>query len=471
MKTRKSIISLLCAAALLLSFSGCSTLNSYLGDYFAESKEAVLLRLTQYVDGRQPTSANVTMDMTLTSLRSGEPACINVSLAHHAQIASETESYGESTLSYTVNDLEATDSMQVYNLPEDGKLLTFTHIDSTDRWFRSEAPLPEQQPEPTPAPTPAPAEGEAAEATEPEVTIPEAYSFLLLEEGTQTLNDQTVYVLSGSIDGEDCAALLLDAPILDALTARLLSAAPKGTNPSAINLKVPDYSKLTADVLLYLNKESCAPVKVDLTLSGMNLLIAEFMKLLPEQATAFLGSSVTIEPIHITLSDIGFDPVTIPEVTEEARIMAMQESLDPDQGDGTYVLQQHGDSIIITAQSGWSVSELGYCFAGFHNPDRTRSAFYELYSNTTAEEFIAQVESGMIPAMEAHELTVTTEAGEPIGDYQTHIIKGDAVNVYLAYRAVGNSLLGIYAEDSSGANITSVLTPLLNSVADHQIEY
>ena len=137
----------------------------------------------------------------------------------------------------------------------------------------------------------------------------------------------------------------------------------------------------------------------------------------------------------------------------------------------TGCLQQHGDSIKITAQSGWSVSELGYCFAGFHNPDRTRSAFYELYSNTTAEEFIAQVESGMIPAMEAHELTVTTEADEPIGDYQTHIIKGDAVNVYLAYRAVGNSLLGIYAEDSSGANITSVLTPLLNSVADHQIEY
>ena len=469
MKTRTSMISLLCIAALLLSLSGCATLNSYLGGYFAESKEAVLLRLTQYVDGRQPTSANLSMDMTITSLQNGEPACINVSLEHHAQIASETDSYGESTLSYSVNDLETTDSTQVYNFAEDGKLLTFTHVDSTDRWFRSKAPLPEQQPEPTPAPIPAPAEGE--EATEPEVTISEAYGFLLLEEGTQTIDDQTVYVLSGSIDGEDCAALLQNAPLLDALTARLLSASAKGTNPSAINLKAPDYSKLTADVLLYLNKESCAPVQIDLTLSGMNLLIAEFMKLLPEQAAAFLGSSVTIEPIRITLSDISFDPVTIPEVTEEARILAMQESLDPDQGDGTYVLQQHGDSIKITAQTGWTVSELGYCFAGFHNPDRTRSVFYELYPNTTAEEFIAQVEDGMIPAMEAHELTVTTASGEPIGDYQTHVIKGDALNVYLAYRTVGNSLLGIYAEDSSGANLTAVLTPLLDSVADHQIEY
>lgn len=467
MKTRKSIISLLCVAALLLSFSGCDSLSGY----FAESKDAVLLRLTQYVDGRQPTSATVAMDMTITSLRSNEPACIAVSMENRVLVASETESYGESTLFYSVNDAETTDSTQVYNFAEDGKLLTFTHVDSTDRWFRSEVPLPEQQPEPTPTPTPAPAEGEAAEAAEPEITIPEAYSFLLLEEGTQTIDDQTVYVLSGSIDGEDCAALLQDDLILDALTARLLSASAKGTNPSAINLKAPDYSKLTADVLLYLNKESCAPVKVELTLSGMNLLVTDFMKLLPEQASAFLGTAVTIEPIRITLSDISYDPVTIPEVTEEARILAMQESLDPDQGDGTYVLQQHGDSVKITAQAGWTVSELGYCFAGFHNPDRTRSAFYELYPNTTAEEFIAQVEDGMIPAMEAHELTVTTAAGEPIGDYQTHIIKGDAVNVYLAYRTVGNSLLGIYAEDSSGANLTAVLTPLLNSVTDHQIEY
>lgn len=471
MKTRKSIISLLCAAALLLSFSGCATIDSYLGDYFVESKDAVLLRLTQYVDGRQPTAATVAMDMTITSLRSNEPACINVSMENRVLIASETESYAESTLSYSVNDTETTDSTQVYNFSEDGKLLTFTHVGSTDRWFRSEIALPEQQPTPTPAPTPAPADGEASEAAEPEITIPETYSFLLLEEGTQTLDEQTVYVLSGSIDGEDCAALLQDGPILDALTARLLSASPKGTNPSAINLKAPDYSKLTADVLVYLNKVSCAPVKIELTLSGMNLLVADFMKLLPEQATAFLGSSVTIDPIRITMSDISFDPVTIPEVTEEARILAMQESLDPDQGDGTYVLQQRGDSVKITAQAGWTVSELGYCFAGFHNPDRTRSAFYELYPNTTGEEFIAQVEAGMIPAMEAHELTVTTAAGEPIGDYQTHIIKGDALNVYLAYRTVGNSLLGIYSEDSSGANITSVLTPLLDSVADHQIEY
>lgn len=464
MKTRKSLIFLLCVAALLLSFGGCASLSGY----FAESKDTVLLRLAQYVAGRQPTSATVEMDMTVTSLRSGEPACINVSLKHHARIASETESYAESTLSYSVNDSETTDSTQVYNFEEDGKLLTFTHIDSTDRWFRSETPLPEQQPEPTPAPTAAPAEGEAAES---EPTIPKAYGFLLLEEGTQALNEQTVYVLSGTVDAEECAALLQDSPILDALTARLLSAASKGTDPNAVDLKNLDFSALTADVIVYLNKETCAPVQMELTLSGVNLLMADFMKLLPAQAAAFLGISVTMEPIRITLSDIGFDSVTIPEVTEEARILAMQESLDPDQGDGTYVLQQHGDCIKITAQSGWTISELGYCFAGFHNSDRTRSAFYELYPNTTGEDFIAQVESGMIPALEAHELTVTTVSGDPIGDYQTHIIKGDAVNVYLAYRAVGDSLLGIYAEDSSGASMTAVLTPLLDSVADHQIEY
>lgn len=467
MKMRKSIICLLCAGALLLSLCGCASLS----DFFAESKDTVLLRLTQYVDGRQPTSATVAMDLTLTVLHSDEPVSITVSMENRTLIASETDSYGESTLTYSVNGAEATDSTQVYNLAEDGKLLTFTHVDSSDRWFRSEGPLPEQQTEPTPAPTPVPAEGETAEAAEPALTVSEKYSFLLLEEGTQMLNEQTVYVLTGTVDGEDCAALLQNSPILDALTARLQTTAAKGTDLSTIDLKNLDLSALTADVILYLNKESGAPVQAEVTISGGNLLVADLMNMLPPQATAFLGTSVTIEPIHMVLSDIGFDPVTIPEVTEEARILSMQESLDPDQGDGTYILQQHGDSVRITAQSGWTVSELGYCFAGFHNPDRTRSAYYELYLNTTAEEFIAQVEAGMIPAMEAHELTVTTAAGEPIGDYQTHSIMGDAVNVYLAYRTVGDSLLGIYAEDSSGAGMTSVLTPILDGVADHQIEY
>ena len=465
MKTRNSIICLLCAAALLLSLCGCSALSGF----FAETKEDVLLRLTEYVDGRNPTAATVTIDFAMTSELGDVPTDITISLENRTLIASETESYSEGEFSYTINDQEVSHSTQVYNFAENGSLLTFTHVDSTDRWFRSETPLPDLQTEVTP--TPAPTNSEGTDSAAAEVSIPEEYTSLLLEEGTQTLGDQEVYVLTGSVDGEVCKAFLLDSLNLDALTARLQSAASKGIDPNTINLKNLDFSTLTADIIVYLNKESCAPVQIELTLNGMNLLITDFMAMLPEQTAALLGSSVTIKPVRAVFTDISFDPVTIPQVTEESRIQAMQESFDPDQGDGSFVLQQYGDAVKITAQNKWSPTELGYCFAAFRNGDNTRSAHYELYQNMTGEDFIALVESGMIPAMEAQELTVTTAAGEAIGAYQTHSISGNGLNVYLAYRTVGNSLLGIYAEDSSGADLTAVLTPILEAVEDYQLEY
>ena len=448
MKTRNTIISLLCTAALLLSVSGCASLSSY----FPETKEDVLLRLTQYVDGRTPTSTAVAIDFTMASELNGEPAAISVSVENKTLIASDTNSYSEGEFSYTINDKEVRSNAQVYNFAEDGKLLTFTHMDSTDRWYKTEAAIPEQQSESAPA---------KAETDDAAVVIPELYSFLLLEEGTQTLGDVEVYLLTGSVEGEDCAELLQQLPVLSALTARLQNA----------DLSSLDFSALTADISVYLNKESCAPVQIEITVNGLNLLITDIMGMLPAQSAALLGSSVTTEPVRMVLSDIGFEPVTIPEVTEEMRIKAALDGFHPDQGDGTFVLHQYTDAVKITAQSKWSITQLGHSYAAFHNPDKTRSAFYELYENTTAEEFITLVKNGMVPALEAQDLTVTTADSEAIGDYQTYSICADGMNIYLAYRTVGNYLLGIYAEDSTGASLTSVLTPLLEAVEDYQLDY
>lgn len=462
MKRKQSIISLLCAAAMLLSLCGCSSL----GVFFAKSKHDVLLQLTQYIDGREPTAATVTLDLILNSEADGEPISSSLSLTNRTQMASETDSYGDGDFACRIGDQEYGGGVQVYNFTEDGKLLTFTHVDSGNSWFRSETELPEQLPAPTPKPTPVPEEGEAA-AT-PEVTVPEEYEFLLLEEGSHSLNGQEVYTLTGSVSGDSCKALLLDSLQLDALTARLLSSSD---DVASVNLKDLDFSALSADVTVYLDKMTCAPIQIELTLHGTNLLITHLMEMLPEQAAELLGSAVTVESFDAVISDISFEPVSVPKPDEEARMMAMQESFDPDRGDGTYILQQHGHSVKITAQNGWSATELGYCFAMFHNSDQTGSAHYMLYRDMTGEEFISLIESGMIPDMEAQEVEVTIAAGEPIGEYQTYGITGNGISVYLAYRTVGDCFLGIYAEDSTGAKLSSVLTPILAAVEDYQLEY
>jgi len=462
MKKMKSSVCLLCTAAIVLSLTGCTA-----------SKESVLRKLTQYVDGRTPTSATMTVDLALQADRDGQPAEFALSLDSSILAQSEAASYAEGEYTCTVNDTEVHDSAQVYNFTEEGKLLTFTHIDSADRWFRSEIALPTGS---APVVTPAPETEKSKDSpsfasvlNKTDVIIPQEYDFLLLEEGTQTLNDTEVYVLSGTLDGDACNSFLTESLLPQALAAGLQSFSSHEERLNAAQWNEPNYSVLSADVVLYLNKSDCSPVQIDVTVNGANLLIHDVLKLLPAHISDRIGNSIAMEPIHLVFTDIGYDAVTLPAVSEEARIMAMQESFDPDRGDGTYVLQQFGDAIKFTADSSWTATELGYCYAAFQNGNNSRAVHIELYRNTTAESFFDLVESGMIPAMTAVELTPVAAVGESIGDFQTHSITSNGVNVYSACRTVGDSLLGIYVQDSSKKGIDTVLKPILESVEEYQL--
>lgn len=448
MKLMKKFVCLLSITAMLLVCTGC------IEGFLAESKETVLLKLSEYIGDRTPTSATVALDFAMNTEINGTPTEIAVLLESSTLTPSETESYGEGSLICNFNGQEIRDGAQVYNFTEDGKLLTFTHVDSKDRWIGSESALPEQQP-----------------ASTPTLSLPETYGFLLLEEGSQPIGDVQAYTLTGSLDGEDCKTLLLDSLNLDALTARLQKLAPDGTDVSSIDLASLDYSPLSADVTVYLNKADCSLLQIEVTLNGANLLIGDFLSILPTHISTLFGHTVTVQPIHITFSEIGFDPVTVPPVPEEARLLAAQETFDPDRGDGSYVLQLHGNAIQFAAPTDLAVTKLGSAYAEFQNGNNSRAVHIELYRETPAETFFTSVENGMIPAMEAHELTPITASEAPIGDYQIRSITSNGVNIYAACRPIGKHLLGIYVQDSSGADCNSALASILSSIEDYIFDF
>ena len=45
------------------------------------------------------------------------------------------------------------------------------------------------------------------------------------------------------------------------------------------------------------------------------------------------------------------------------------------------------------------------------------------------------------------------------------------MNVYIAHRNIGNSLLGIYVEDNTGRSLTAIMTPILDAIENHEITY
>lgn len=464
MKHFKKLICLLSVAAMLFSCVGCdaASLLEQLDFMPALSKDAVLLKLAEYVNGRTPTSADVSMDFTMHA----DGNTVNILVNGTALVASETDLYGEGQLTVNINDVEATDFAQVYTFAENGKLLTFTHTDNSDRWFKSESLLPEVQPTPSPTPTPV-AEGEAAEA-EPVLTIPEAYKLFLLEEGIQTLNDKQVYMLTGTLESELFLRFLEDSLHLAALTTRMQALSPSTRD---IDLGTLDYTALSADVVVYLDKTDCSPEQVELTINGANRLLSDLLPMLPKQVTTLLPAHVSIDPIRIVFTEIGFDSVIVPTVTEEGRILALQETFNPNQGDGNFALLQYLDAVKFTPPKGFKQSELSSSYATFRNADNTCAIHYELYKNMTTDAFVESVENGLIPAMEAADLIPVSAAEEAIGEYQTHSITSNGVNIFIATRTFGDSLLGIYVEDNTGTPISSVLPPILNTIEAIQVEY
>ena len=464
MKKLKTIICLLCISALMLSLTGC------IDSFLTASKEDVLAKLIQYTNGRTPTSAAVNISFSMDAVVNDDPASIQFSMKNQIMQSSETNSYAEGEYVCIINDAEIRNNIQVYNFTEDEKLLTFTYTENSDYWARSETALPEPTPAPvaTPTPTPAPEESQTklpdslAQLLKKEpIEIPQEYTAFLLEENTQFLDDTEVYILTQSVSGESCAQMLQNSLISDAISASLQGA----------DIKSLDLSPITADVTLSVNKESGALTQAEIVISGLNLRISDILSMLPENAGAVQYNSITISPVRIKVSDIGYDSVTIPTVTEDARILASQNKHIAKQEDGSYILLQYKDAVTFTPQTDWTVTGSGYSFADFRNENNSRAVHFELYRNTSAEAFFSLVETGMIPAMEAVELTPVAAAGEPIGAYQTHCITSNGVNVYSACRIVGDSLLGIYVQDSTGADISAVLTPILNSVEDCTVTY
>lgn len=469
MKQIKKLGCLLMVTALLFTCTGCDigSILSQLDFTPAVTKDSVLLKLTETVNGRAPTAANVELEISAHT----DIGDLSLSLSSSAAIASETDSYAEGEANITINGVETSDSAQIYNLAENGKLLTFTHVDSRDLWFRSETDLPTNQPEATPMPTPAPAEDTATTSPTPapEIVIPEAYKFLLLEEGTQTVDGKQVYMLTGTLDGEACLDLLQNSLQLDALTARIQALA--GSTSATSDLKALNFSDLSADVVLYLHKSDCSPAQIELTINSANLLLTDLLNALPPQVHAALGNHVSLQSVHVTFSDINFDPVTIPTIPEDARIRATQEAFVPAQADGSFVLMQHTDAVKFTPQAEFRLSEQGPSYISFRNGDNTCAIHLELYSDTSGESFVSLVEAGLTPAMETAGLVPVSAAAEPIGDYQTHSITSNGVNVYIAHRNIGDSLLGIYVEDNTGRSLTAIMTPILDAIENHQITY
>lgn len=122
---------------------------------------------------------------------------------------------------------------------------------------------------------------------------------LTLEEETRTVDGREVYVLSCTINGAELQQLL----------ETMGNAGVSGET---------DISVLSVPAVFYIDAETFLPVRLELELRGMNEIVSEMIGKALEFDLSTLGLELEIDEVRILCRDLGYDPVEVPAVPQEA---------------------------------------------------------------------------------------------------------------------------------------------------------
>jgi len=171
------------------------------------------------------------------------------------------------------------------------------------------------------------------------------------------------------------------------------------------------------------------------------------------------------------MSNLQFDGTEVPKVSEEGRMLATQNSFNPDMGDGSYVIQESGDAVRITAAEDWTVTDMGYWYVYFVNTNDTLAVNAEMVTDTSPDEVISLLELNVLPQLKATDYYRTSKVGPDVGEYSTYYVNFGGMHMYYAWKAVGDGLLLMTVIDARNANPNTALTPIFDRIETYQLEY
>lgn len=392
--------------------------------------------------------ATVNMDVAFGVSASGFNMDMEMNLDLNMDMCMSNEPFSQYMDMYTTvtfADTITTEHEQTYALLENGTVSTYTYTESLDTWYRTGSDVtPESMPQQEPS---------------YDWLVKKSSDELSVEDGLRRLNGTQVYVLQCTIDGEELQQVMQSVGFSE---DSLFSG-------DSVTSGEQDLSAICAPTILYIDSESFLPVRIEIDLQGMDSLLDEILgedfASLPEG----MDWNISIPKFTMIFSDIGYEPVEVPQLPQEAVDYVTQSGADPDLGDGTYVIQESGDAVRITCPQDWYTEVWDYSTIQLHNEYYTQYATYTMLTDMTREDLREYIRINFIPELISAGYYTSREDGPTIGDYETIWVKDDEVNVYCAYKQVGSSWLLVTVYDFTLTDYTEILTPLLDAVSDYRL--
>ena len=245
-----------------------------------------------------------------------------------------------------------------YSVMEDGQLVSYLHSDGI--WLR--------------ASTGQTAEG-LVQCTSPAVEA----SAVFVDDTVTEYEGKTVICLTSRISGDRVQVALRS--MLDHMVQQGGALEEASETAAAV-----DYSVMTCDVRIYLDKETYLPIAEEMTFDGM----ADVLN--PVYAPmGIIVDAVSCSSFVEFLSYAPVEEIRLPEgAAEKAAAWARLLAGEPDNGDGTYTIREGSILVDIVPPEGFELKEKGYDHVYFRRDDY-RQVRYTVY-HSSADYFSAMMD-------------------------------------------------------------------------------
>ncbi len=408
--------------------------------------EVLVKEMAAASEGKQMLQVSVSMDMEMSISAQG----ITVEMAMNSTTDTKASlepyaSYSNTVMTMDMAGQQTTTDSEVYIVMENDTLVSYVHDNSTGQWSRMDSGMG--------------LDDTMVQYTGYDWMEEKTAEELILAKDTQIVGGKETYVLSCTLTGEEMQMALNGMSGLEDMLAEN-------------GLGTLDYTALNVPTVYYIDVETYLPVQIEMDIEGMSEMMDRLLSSLTGEAEAGTEADmgIDISKVHAVYSNISYEPVEVPALPEEAVMMAAQSSFNPDQGDGTYIIQESGAVARVTCPEDFTVTDMTYDSLSLEKGDGTQMAAYTMFMGASSEDFVAYVEETDVSDLQAEEMYISHGMGPVIGQFETMELKCQGVNLYYAWAPMGEGWVYVNMADFNGLEIEAAMKPLLDAVEAWQLQ-
>lgn len=189
---------------------------------------------------------------------------------------------------------------------------------------------------------------------------------MVLQEEPVEYNGMECYALTLHPDMQKAMQDAMDALAQEDGTAQLPAV---GDTPVDVDAMELDFSVIHMPITFYVEESTLLVRGVTVEFQGLDTFLNTVLESAEEEMTDSMG--MDISSLRFEINNICYEPVEVPQISQEDREIADEQNYDPEQEDGSYLFKGAASKYRVVFPEAWELldAEAGYFAATYHESD------------------------------------------------------------------------------------------------------